>query len=106
MFRNVQVTQNYGQPEYEKSCLGADNESDSEDTCCILDRIEERLSRLERVLWAMIQHRQSVHERTTFDYVESWLSTTTVPRSCSGNTLGEQSTEFASDLAMEEAMAT
>lgn len=107
MLRNVQITQDYGQPVSEKSCLGADNESDSEDTCCILDRIERRLSMLERVLWAMVQQRQSIYKRReTFDYIESWLSTTTVPRSCSGDTSGKQTIEFVSDLAMEDAMGT
>jgi hypothetical protein len=41
---------------------------------------------LEGVLWAMVQYRQSQHKRkTTFGYIESWLSTT-VPRSSSGYT--------------------
>jgi hypothetical protein len=67
-----------------------------------LDRIEKRLSMLEGVLWAMVQYRQSQHKRkTTFDYIESWLSTT-VPRSSSGSTPEEETIRVMSDFAMEE----
>ena len=65
----------------ERACPSTDSEGYSEDTQCVLDRIERRLGRLERVLLALCQHRQSVHKKrtTTFDYIEFWLSTTVHP---------------------------
>ena len=99
------MAQNHVEPG--RSCLGTDSVCDSEDTQCILDRIERRLSALERVLWALCQQRQysqSIRKRrTTFDYVEFWLSTTVHQTTC---TLEEEkAAHFATDLAKGDAMA-
>jgi len=86
------MAQTHIQPEV--SYLVTDSESDSEDAQCMLDRIERRLSMLEGVLWAMCQRRQAILKRSiTFDYIESWLSTTVPQDTC---TLEDTVREFRS----------
>jgi hypothetical protein len=104
MFRNVQLAPDHIRPKSSHLSTSSEIEGDGEDTHRVLDNIEKRLTALERILWAMYQHRQSIRKRrTTFDYIESWLSTT-VPRKI--DTPGEQTGNATSDLAMEEAMAS
>lgn len=85
----AQMAQTLIQPEV--SYLATDSESDSEDAQCILNRIERRLSKLEGVLWAMCQRQQAILKRSiTFDYIESWLSTTVSQDACTlGDTVRE-----------------
>jgi hypothetical protein len=87
--------------------FGVDSEGDSEDTQCVLDNIEERLSALERVLWAMCQQRQSAQtmrkKKTTFDYIEFWLSTTVHQSNCMPSR--EDTVQMAADRVKKDAMA-
>jgi hypothetical protein len=98
MLRNVE---SHVRPE--SLCLNEDNESDSEHTRCVLDSIERRLNTLERTLYAMCRDRQSDQKRrTTFEYIESWLSTTVHQTT---RMRGEEKVHVAADLAKKDAMA-